>query len=61
MSTHLFSFLFGSILTVTPEDVVIAAILGAAGLAAILLLYRSLAAIVLDEEDAVVAGVRREP
>ena len=53
----LFSFLFGSILTVTPEDVVIAAVLGAAGLVAILLLYRSLAAIVLDEEAAVVAGV----
>src|SRR5918994_4195966 len=53
----LFSFLFGSILTVTPEDVVIAGVLGAAGLVAILLLYRSLAALVLAEEAAAVAGV----
>ena len=36
---------------------VLAAIFGAAGLLAIGLLYRSLAAIVLDEEAAMVAGV----
>ena len=53
----LFSFLFGSILTVTPGDVALVGILGTAGLVAIALLYRALAAIVLDEEAAVVAGV----
>ncbi|HEX7254697.1 MAG TPA: metal ABC transporter permease [Gaiellaceae bacterium] len=53
----LFSFLFGSILTVSPQDVALAAVLGAAALIAIALLYRALAAIVLDEEAAVVAGV----
>jgi zinc transport system permease protein len=53
----LFSFLFGSILTVTREDVVIVVALGAAALAAIALLYRALAGVVLDEEAALVAGV----
>src|SRR4029450_4977541 len=51
------SFLFGSILTVTRHDVLVVAVLGAAGLAAVLLLYRALAGIVLDEEAAVVSGV----
>jgi zinc transport system permease protein len=53
----LFSFLFGSILTVTREDAALVAVLGAASLLALALLYRALAAIVLDEEAAVVAGV----
>jgi zinc transport system permease protein len=53
----LFSFLFGSILTVTREDVALVSVLGAASLLAVALLYRALAAIVLDEEAAVVAGV----
>ena len=53
----LFSFLFGSILTVSRDDVAIVVALGAAGLAAIALLYRALAGVVLDEEAAVVAGV----
>jgi zinc transport system permease protein len=56
-NVNLFSYLFGSILTVTRDDVVLVWILGAAGLAAIALLYRSLMAIVLDEEAAVVTGV----
>ena len=53
----LFSFLFGSILTVSRDDVAVVVALGAAGLAAIALLYRALAGVVLDEEAAVVAGV----
>jgi zinc transport system permease protein len=56
-NVNLFSFLFGSILTVTREDVAVVLILGAAGLATVALLYRALAGIVLDEEAAVVAGV----
>jgi zinc transport system permease protein len=56
-NVNLFSYLFGSILTVTRQDVVVVAVLGAAGLAAVLLLYRALAGIVLDEEAAVVSGV----
>jgi zinc transport system permease protein len=56
-NVNLFSFLFGSILTVTRQDVAVVALLGAAGLVAVGLLYRALAAIVLDEEAAVVSGV----
>jgi zinc transport system permease protein len=57
LNVNLFQFLFGSILTVTRQDVVIVALLGASGLAAIALLYRALTAVVLDEEGARVAGV----
>lgn len=57
LNVDLFAFLFGSILTVTREDLVLVAALGGAGLATIALLYRSLAALVLDEEGARVAGV----
>jgi zinc transport system permease protein len=57
LNADLFAFLFGSILTVTREDVVLIAALGGAGLATIALLYRALAAAVLDEEGARVAGV----
>jgi zinc transport system permease protein len=57
LNVDLFGFLFGSILTVTPGDVALVGVLGAGGLVAIALLYRALAAIVLDEEAAVVAGV----
>ncbi len=56
-NASLFTFLFGSILTVTRQDVVVIAALGAAGLAVIALLYRALAGVVLDEEGARVAGV----
>jgi zinc transport system permease protein len=61
LNADLFGFLFGSILTVTLEDVVVVAILGAAGLATIALLYRALAAVVLDEEGARVAGIPIAP
>jgi zinc transport system permease protein len=57
LNADLFGFLFGSILTVTRQDVVAVAILGAVALATIAVLYRPLAALVLDEEGARVAGV----
>jgi zinc transport system permease protein len=57
LDVDLFTFLFGSILTVTRGDLVLVAVLGLAGLAAIALLYRALAGVVIDEEGARVAGV----
>ena len=57
LDVDLFAFLFGSILTTTRTDLAVVAGLGAAGLATVALLYRSLAGIALDEEGARVAGV----
>src|SRR5215218_6770772 len=57
LNANLFTFLFGSILTVTRGDLLLVAALGASGLAVIALLYRALLAVVLDEEGARVAGV----
>jgi zinc transport system permease protein len=57
LNANLFAFLFGSILTVTKGDLVLVAVLGAAGLGLIALLYRALLATALDEEAARVAGV----
>jgi zinc transport system permease protein len=57
LNVDLFQYLFGSILTVTRTDLLVIAILGAVGLATIGLLYRALAAAVVDEEGARVAGV----
>jgi zinc transport system permease protein len=57
LNVNLFQYLFGSILTVTREDVVIVAVLGVAGLIVVALLYRALCAVVLDEEGARVTGV----
>ena len=57
LDVDLFSFLFGSILTVTRGDLILVAVLGVAGLLLIGLLYRALAAVVIDEEGARVAGV----
>jgi zinc transport system permease protein len=57
LNVDLFQYLFGSILTVTRTDLVVIAALGAVGLATVVLLYRPLAAIVVDEEGARVAGV----
>ncbi len=54
---NLFSFLFGSILTVTRTDLLVVALLGAGGLMTLALLYRALAGVVVDEEGARVAGV----
>ena len=41
----------------TREDLVVVAVLGAAGLATVALLYRALVGVVVDEEGARVAGV----
>jgi zinc transport system permease protein len=57
LDVSLFAFLFGSILTVTRDDLLLVGVLGSIGLATIALLYRALAAVVLDEEGARVAGV----
>jgi zinc transport system permease protein len=57
LNVNLFQFLFGSILTVTRHDLVVIAVLGAAALAAIGLVYRALVAVVVDEEAARVAGL----
>jgi zinc transport system permease protein len=57
LNVNLFQYLFGSILTVTRTDLLVIATLGASGLATIALLYRALAAAVVDEEGARVAGV----
>jgi zinc transport system permease protein len=57
LNANLFSFLFGSILTVTWSDFALVAILGAAGLVVVGLLFRGLVATALDEEGARVAGV----
>jgi zinc transport system permease protein len=56
LNVDLFAFLFGSILTVSEGDLALIALLGGVGLATIALLYRGLAAVVLDEEGARVAG-----
>jgi zinc transport system permease protein len=57
LDVNLFQFLFGSILTTTRTDLAVVAVLGAAGLATVALLYRALAGTALDEEGARVAGV----
>jgi zinc transport system permease protein len=57
LDVDLFQYLFGSILTVTRTDLAVIATLGAVGLATVGLLYRALAAAVVDEEGARVAGV----
>ena len=57
LNVDLFQYLFGSILTVTREDLAIIAALGAVGIATIVLLYRALAGVAIDEEGARVAGV----
>ena len=57
LDADLFAYLFGSILTVSREDLVLVAALGGIALAVVGLLYRALAAVVLDEEGARVAGV----
>jgi zinc transport system permease protein len=57
LDVNLFAYLFGSILTVTRDDLALVGVLGAAGLAVLALLYRALCGIALDEEGARVAGV----
>jgi zinc transport system permease protein len=57
LNVNLFSFLFGSILTVTREDLLVVSVLGIGGLVTVGLLSRALAGVVVDEEGARVAGV----
>lgn len=57
LDVGLFQYLFGSILTVTRDDLVLVAALGAVGLGLLAAFYRALAGIVLDEEGARVAGL----
>jgi zinc transport system permease protein len=57
LNANLFTFLFGSILTVTWSDFVLVAILGALGLGVVAVLYRGLVAVALDEEGARVSGL----
>jgi zinc transport system permease protein len=57
LNVNLFQFLFGSILTVTWNDLWTVVVLGIGALATIALLFRGLVATVLDEEGSRVAGV----
>jgi zinc transport system permease protein len=57
LNANIFAFLFGSILTVSSEDLVLIAALGLAALAAIVFMYRGLVAVAVDEEAARVSGV----
>jgi zinc transport system permease protein len=57
LNAGILTYLFGSILTVAPADVVAIAVLGAVILGIIGLTWRALFAVVLDEEAARVAGL----
>src|SRR6059058_5393229 len=57
LNANLFTYLFGSILTVTVSDLVVIAVLGLGALLTIAVLLRALVAVALDEEGAVVAGL----
>ena len=57
LNVNLFQFLFGSILTVTRNDLWTVLVLGIGALATIAVLFRGLVATVLDEEGSRVAGV----
>jgi zinc transport system permease protein len=57
LGPDVFTFLFGSILTVTRGDLILVLVLGIAGLAVIAVLYRGLVAVAIDEESARVSGV----
>ena len=57
LNANLFSYLFGSILTVTRSDLAVIATLGLGALALVGVLLRALVAVALDEEGARVAGL----
>jgi zinc transport system permease protein len=57
LDANLFGYLFGSILTVAPGDVVLIAVVGVAVVGVIAVLGRALFGVVLDEEAARVAGL----
>jgi zinc transport system permease protein len=56
-SVNVFPYLFGSILTVTRNDVAVVGVLGVVIVATMALIGRALFAVVLDEESARVAGL----
>lgn len=58
LNANLFAYLFGSILTISTEDLVTTALMGAVVLAVVALFRRALFGVVVDEEWALVAGVR---
>jgi zinc transport system permease protein len=57
LNANLFTYLFGSILTVSRGDLLTIAVLGFAALALVAVLLRVLLAVALDEEGARVAGL----
>jgi zinc transport system permease protein len=57
LNANLFSYLFGSILTVTRTDLTRIALLGLGSLVLIAILLRSLLAVAIDEEGARVSGL----
>jgi zinc transport system permease protein len=57
LNANLFAYLFGSILTVTREDLFRIALLGFASLVLVAVLLRSLLAVAIDEEGARVSGL----
>jgi zinc transport system permease protein len=57
LNANLFTFLFGSILTVTQHDLVVIGVLGVASLVVVGALYRSFVAVAVDEEGARVGGL----
>jgi zinc transport system permease protein len=57
LDANLFTYLFGSILTVTRGDLLTIAVLGFAALALAAVLLRALLAVAIDEEGARVAGL----
>jgi zinc transport system permease protein len=57
LNANLFTFLFGSILTVTGPDLALIASLGAGGLATIAVLYRGFVAVSVDPDGSRVSGL----
>ena len=57
LNANLFSYLFGSILTVTAGDLVVIAVLGIGALVVLAVLMRALVAVSLDEDGARVSGL----
>jgi len=57
-NTNLFSYLFGSILTVTQNDVYTIGVLGIIVVIALTVLYKKLVYVTFDEEAAQVSGIR---
>jgi zinc transport system permease protein len=58
LNANLFTFLFGSILTIDRGDLALVAALGIAALSTVFVLFRGLVAVSIDEEAARVSGIR---